>query len=97
MKYFAAIYTYGDTELVDETRPTHREWVKGQLEAGRIIAAGPFMDGGRQALVLVRLDDEATQSDAETFLDDDPYIAAGALASREVRPWNAVANTFGDE
>lgn len=96
MKYFAATYTYGPTELVDETRPTHREWIQQQLAAGRIIAAGPYLDGGRQALVLLRMDDDATQADAEAFLDQDPYIAASALAERDVRLWNAVANTFGD-
>lgn len=95
MKYFAVTYTYGqDTQLVDDTRPTHREWIKEQIAAGTVIAAGPLIDGGRQALLIIRQPEEATQDDVETLLNQDPYNVAGALASFDIRPWNAVANTF---
>jgi len=94
MKYFAATYTYGENaKLVSDTRPAHREFIQSQLALGRILGSGPYVDGG-QALIVLQLDDDASVADAETILDADPYVAAGALASREVREWNPVANTF---
>ena len=94
MKYFAFTYTYGeDTALVDATRPAHREFIASQLSLGRIVGSGPYA-GGEQALIILQLPDTATEEDAATILDGDPYNVAGALAAREIREWNPVMNIF---
>lgn len=97
MKYFAATYTYGsDAQLVDDIRPTHREFIQNQLALGRIVGSGPYLDGGRQALIILQLPDTATQEDAEAILREDPYNQAGALTGVEIRPWNPVISVFGE-
>ncbi|GAA1167628.1 hypothetical protein GCM10009631_03290 [Corynebacterium glaucum] len=94
MKYFACTYTYGDdAALIDATRPKHREFISNQLGLGRIVGSGPYVDG-TQALIIIQLPDTATESDATELMDQDPYIAAGALAKREIREWNPVSNIF---
>lgn len=94
MKYFACTYTYGDdAALIDATRPEHREFIANQLGLGRIVGSGPYVDG-TQALIVIQLPDTATEADAAELMDQDPYIAAGALAKREIREWNPVSNIF---
>lgn len=94
MKYFACTYTYvQDDSLVGAARPAHREFIAEQLSQGRVVGSGPYVDGS-QALIIIQLPDTATQSDAEALMDADPYIAAGALAAREIREWNPVSNIF---
>ena len=94
MKYFACTYTYcDDAELVDATRPAHREFIASQLSIGRIVGSGPYLDGG-QALIIIQLPDSATHDDAIAMMDQDPYASAQALASRDIREWNPVSNIF---
>lgn len=94
MKYFACTYTYGeDTQLVDATRPAHREFIASQLSLGRVVGSGPYLDGG-QALIIIQLPDTATEADAAELMDQDPYTVEGALAKREIREWNPVSNIF---
>lgn len=94
MKYFAFTYTYGDdAELVDATRPAHREFIASQLSLGRIVGSGPYA-GGEQALIILQLPDTATVADAEELMDADPYTVESALARREVHEWNPVSNIF---
>lgn len=97
MKYFAFTYTYGDdAELVDATRPAHREFIANQLSLGRIVGSGPYA-GGEQALIILQLPDTATVADAEELMDADPYTVESALARREVHEWNPVSNIFAGE
>ena len=93
MSYFIATYTYGDKSLVQETRPAHRDFI-GTLKAeGKVIAAGPFA-GDEQSIIIVRLDEGASIADAEALLADDPYLAANALADREIREWTPVIRAW---
>ena len=93
MTYFIATYTYGEKTLIQETRPAHRDFIAGLKDEGKIIAAGPFA-GDNQSAIIVRLSNGATQADAEALLADDPYLAAGALADRDIREWNPVINIW---
>lgn len=94
MKFFAFTYTYGDdTQLVDETRPAHREFIASQLALGRIVGSGPYVDGS-QALIIIQLPESASLADATGIMDKDPYVAAGALKARDVHEWNPVSNIF---
>ncbi|OFT85500.1 YciI family protein [Corynebacterium sp. HMSC29G08] len=94
MRYFACTYTYAsDAELVDATRPKHREFIAGLLKAGKIVGSGPYLEGG-QALIIIQLPDTAGIAEAEALMNQDPYVAANALANRDIREWNPVANIF---
>ena len=94
MKYFACTYTYGDdAALIEATRPKHREFIAELLEAGHVVGSGPFADGA-QALIIIQLPDDSAHADAAALMDKDPYIAAGALAEREIREWNPVSRIF---
>lgn len=94
MKYFAFTYIYGDdTQLVEATRPAHREFIASQLALGRIVGSGPYVDVS-QALIIIQLPDSASLADATQIMDKDPYIDAGALKARDVHEWNPVSNIF---
>ena len=93
MTYFIVTYTYGEKDLIAQTRPAHRDFITGLKDAGSVVAAGPF-EGDAQSVIIVRLADNATQADAEALLDDDPYLAAGALSDRDFREWSPVINVW---
>lgn len=93
MTYFIVTYTYGDKDLIQKTRPAHRDFINGLKDHGNVIAAGPFA-GDRQSAIIIRLNDGAGQSEAEALLADDPYLAAGALADRDFREWTPVINVW---
>ena len=94
MKYFAFHYTYSDnTDVVDATRPAHREFIAKQLELGRIVGSGPLVDAGK-ALIIVQLPDTADAAEAVSLMNQDPYWQNNALLSREVHEWNPVSRVF---
>ena len=59
-------------DVVNETRPAHLEWLKGEVAAGRIVLAGRLDD--ESGAVLVTGDINA--DDAQDIIDRDPYTAA---------------------
>jgi uncharacterized protein YciI len=84
---FAVVYTFADNEAVRlETRPKHREYLKGLLDAGKIALSGPFVDD-TGALLVIEADSLA---EVESFLANDPYRAAGVVDNALVREWNIV-------
>ena len=93
MTYFIATYTYGEKTLIQATRPAHRDFIASLKDEGKIVAAGPF-GGDTQSAIIVRLTEGATQADVEALLDDDPYLAAGALTDRDIREWTPVINIW---
>lgn len=87
MATFAVVYTFSDNEAVRlETRPKHREYLKGILEAGNIALSGPFVDDSG-ALIVIEADSLA---DAERIVANDPYRAAGVVDNALIREWNIV-------
>nr|WP_090341589.1 YciI family protein [Mycolicibacterium malmesburyense]CRL71623.1 GTP cyclohydrolase II [Mycolicibacterium malmesburyense] len=60
-------------DVIDETRPAHLEWLKGEVSAGRIVLAGRLDD--ESGAVLITGDMDADQ--AQDIVDRDPYTAAG--------------------
>ena len=61
-------------DVVEQTRPAHLEWLKGEVEAGRILLAGRLEDGSGAVLVTGDLSEE----DVSDLVDRDPYTPAGA-------------------
>jgi len=87
MALFAVVITFGDRAKRDETRPAHRKYLSGLLEAGKLHASGPFTDDGGALLIY----DVADEAEARALLAADPYTAAGTvIADAQLRGWNRV-------
>ncbi|MEJ5927064.1 YciI family protein [Corynebacterium sp. H128] len=95
MTYFAVNYQYpADSEAIASTRPVHREFLGTLLQEGKLVGSGPFLDSDGGALIIIKLAEGATVSDATELMDKDPFTTAGLLDSRSIRPWNPVLNIF---
>lgn len=91
MATYIVRYHYGaSAEEISGLRPMHREWLKGQLESGNLLASGPLTDLP-QALLIWRADDQVRLGEV---LDQDPFDVAGFIAEREVAEWNPVLGPF---
>ncbi|MGV8968466.1 MAG: YciI family protein [Cellulomonas sp.] len=96
MTTFAVQYTYDDRDARrDEVRPAHRAFLEGLLEAGSLLASGPFADDGGApgALLIVAADSDQGAAD---LLDDDPFARDGLLAARVIRAWIPVYGPWTD-
>jgi uncharacterized protein YciI len=94
MSVFAVEYVYapGSEAARDEHRPSHRAWLKGFLDAGRLLASGPFADG-EGALLLFTADSEAALL-AE--LKQDPFNLNQCISGLKVTEWKPVTGAFAD-
>jgi uncharacterized protein YciI len=91
MSTFAVTYTFSaEPEEVNQIRPTHREWLAGQLAEGALLASGPMVD--RPAALLIFKADSIEQLNA--LLDQDPYEIAGVIGERTIEAWNPVFGPF---
>lgn len=86
MKYAAVIQYTDDLELVSQHRPAHREYLTELLHAGKIVAAGPFLDHFGALIVY----EAETPEAAEALIAADPFKAAGVFVAWTVRPWKVV-------
>ena len=95
MNVFAIEYTYSpDSEAITQIRPRHREFLRELLESGNLIGSGPYTDGDGGALIVIRLPEGSSISDAEQLMDKDPFFLEGALEARTFHTWNPVLNVF---
>lgn len=60
-------------DIINQTRPAHLEWLKGEVEAGRILLAGRREDESGAVLITGDL----SAQEAQDIVDRDPYTAAG--------------------
>ena len=74
-----------------ERRGPHREGHLALLrrwkDDGRVVMAGAMGDPPSGGLLVLRIADPA---EAEALIGEDPYVAAGLVASWRVEPWNVV-------
>ncbi|MCT7659147.1 YciI family protein [Mycobacterium deserti] len=70
-------------DVVNQTRPAHLEWLKGEVAAGRILLAGRQEDESGAVLITGDMSAES----AKDIVDRDPYTAAG-VARYERVPFN---------
>ena len=56
-------------DVVDQTRPAHLEWLKGEVAAGRIVLAGRLEDGSGGVLIT----GDISAEEAQDIVDRDPY------------------------
>ena len=82
--------------LRQQARPDHLARLQALADEGRLVLAGPHPatdsetpgDAGfTGSLVVARFDSLA---DAQTWADDDPYVAAGVYARVVVKPFKQV-------
>ncbi|MBM7825391.1 uncharacterized protein YciI [Arcanobacterium pluranimalium] len=83
----AVFYTYDPARAEDLThaRPAHREFLRGLLNNGELLASGPFLDGG--ALLIVRAEDADA---ALALLENDPLNIEGIITERKALMWDPV-------
>jgi uncharacterized protein len=61
------------SDVVEQTRPAHLEFLKAEIDAGRLLLAGRQEDGSGGMLITTDMSAE----DAQDILDRDPYTRAG--------------------
>lgn len=61
-------------DVVNETRPAHLEWLKGEVAAGRVVLAGRLEDESGAVLIT----GDISAEEAKDIVDSDPYTPAGA-------------------
>jgi uncharacterized protein len=75
-----------DQEKLSALRPAHREYAAGLMASGKLVAAGPFIDGSG-ALFIYEAD---TLQEAESLFSSDPFAAGGVIASYDIAPWQVL-------
>ena len=87
MAKFTAILEYtSDADRLSEVRPTHREYLRGLLDTGKLYSSGPFPDGSG-ALIIYEAEELA---EAQVLLANDPFRKAGLITGAKVKEWNIV-------
>lgn len=91
MAKFVAVADYTtDADRLNEVRPTHREYLRGLFDEGKLYKSGPFPDGSG-ALFIYEAEDLAA---AQVLLANDPFSKAGLITGATLREWTLV---FGDD
>lgn len=83
---FAVLYTYTtDAALQDAVRPAHLAHLRRLVDAGTLVASGPWdAEAVRGGLLVFRADDPAT---VQAIVDRDPFTTEGVVATCEIRAW----------
>lgn len=85
MTLFAVQYHYDQrSDLQDEVRPTHRDYLRGLAGRGALRGSGPYTDGAPGALLVFEAADRA---ELDALLAADPFALAGVIERTEVREW----------
>lgn len=94
MTLFAVEYVYDSerTRDLDTLRPKHREFLKGLLDAGTLVASGPWADAAAPgALLLVH---GADHDAVLATMNDDPFHRAHLILRRTARAWSPVLGSL---
>jgi uncharacterized protein YciI len=68
------------TDLVDQTRRVHLDWLRDEVARGRLILTGRLESGAGGVLVTGDISTE----DAESLMANDPYHLAGLVRYERV-------------
>jgi len=63
------------TDVIDQTRPAHLNWIKDEVARGRLILAGRLEDQSGGMLIT----GDVSTEDAEELVANDPYQLAGLV------------------
>jgi uncharacterized protein len=84
MPLFAVTLTFSDdAERREQVRPTHRDYLKSLVEAGKLEQSGPYTDDSGALLIY----DAADVAEVQELLANDPYAPAGIVAGVAISEW----------
>ena len=86
MKFAALIEYIPDKDKIAALRPTHRQYLMKLLGEGKLAISGPFTDDYGAMIVY----EASSPEEALTYLQSDPFHAAGVFVRWTIRPWNPV-------
>jgi uncharacterized protein YciI len=87
MPYFAAMLEYGeDAERRQEVRPSHREYLRKLIDAGKLVQAGPYTDDSGAMIVYEAVD----LAEVQELLTNDPFAQNGIIEGATIKEWNIV-------
>ena len=93
MARFVAVLEFTeDEDLRMETRPKHREYLRGLFDEGKLAMSGPWGDDTGAMLIY----EAADMEEVERLLDADPYRAAWVIAEARIREWRVVLGAFAE-
>ena len=82
----------GHLNIRMEARPAHVDYLSSLNDEGKLMMAGPFLDGeGKPCGSLVIVEVETSEA-AEALAKGDPYAKAGLFEDVEIKPFNWVFN-----
>lgn len=95
MPQFAVEYTYTDnsTQVRDEHRPRHREWLRGLYDEGTLLLSGPFADGTGGLLIFSAADADRLAD----LLQVDPFNEVGVVANVRIKAWSPIIGPIAAE
>lgn len=64
------------TDVVDQTRPAHLDWIKDEVARGHLLLAGRLDDQTGGVLITGDIDTDV----AEELMAKDPYALAGLVS-----------------
>jgi uncharacterized protein len=86
MARFVVQLSFKDNTRRLEVRPVHREYLRGLLDQGRLVTAGPFADDTGALLVY----EAADEAEVRDILAADPYTAADVYEIEQLREWTPI-------
>ncbi|MFK0083552.1 YciI family protein [Glutamicibacter sp. NPDC090743] len=96
MTVFAVEYAYAEnsTELRNEHRPAHRQYLCGFLGEGavRLLASGPTPVNDGALLIFAA----EAQAALDEVLSNDPFQKVGGIGAATVTEWNPVIGLLED-
>lgn len=94
MPVFAVHYRYIDQpEALTAHRPAHRDFLRGLLKEGTVLAAGAYTDGPAGALLVFRGD---SARDIARLLESDPFQLLGLVQDCQIRAWGQAMGPWAD-
>ena len=93
MKFIVYARYVEDKSRVHQARPAHRIYANRLMNAGKLVAAGPFADDSGGLFIY----DVGSRDEVDALVGEDPYVTLGAFASFETKPWQmagAIAEAF---
>ncbi len=79
--------TFASQERRNEHRAAHRVYLREQVDAGRLLMAGPFDDASGGVLIF----EAADEGEVRAIMDADPFATGGVFATMEIKPFTQVA------
>jgi uncharacterized protein YciI len=83
MALFALTLKFTDPERRLEVMPAHRDYLAGLYAAGKLHAAGPFVEGTGALLIY----DVADEAEVRDLIAEDPYTAADVYEIVTLQEW----------